>query len=277
MGDKPRLPQAVRAYYERFDEQERLSAGPGKLEFVRTQEILDRLLPAPPAVILDIGGAAGRYSCWLARKGYEVHLVDPVPRLVEQAREASAKQPDAPIVSCTVGDARALEFDAAMADALLLFGPLYHLVHREDRLAALGEALRVLKPGGLLFAVAISRFASAIDGMVRGFLQDPRFAQIVEDDLEDGHHRNPTDNIHFFTEAYFHRPDELQQEIEQAGFGYEQSLAIDGLGGMIVELERYWRDDTLRERILETLRRLETEPTLTGASPHILGVARKPR
>jgi ubiquinone/menaquinone biosynthesis C-methylase UbiE len=277
MGDKPRLPQAVRSYYEQFDERERLDAGPGQIEFVRTQEILRRLLPPPPAVILDVGGAAGRYACWLAREGYEVHLVDPVARLVEQAREASASQLDAQITSCTVGDARSLDFDAATADALLLFGPLYHLVEIEDRLAALREALRVLRPGGLLCAVGISRFASAIDGMVRGFLQDPQFVQIVEDDLRDGRHRNPTGNIHYFTEAYFHHPDELRAEVEQVGFEFRQTLAIDGVGGMVVELERYWREKTLRERILEVLRKLEAEPALIGASPHIMAVARKPR
>jgi ubiquinone/menaquinone biosynthesis C-methylase UbiE len=277
MGDKPRLPRAVRSYYEQFDERERLDAGPGQIEFVRTQEILRRLLPPPPAVILDVGGAAGRYACWLAREGYEVHLVDPVARLVEQAREASASQLDAQITSCTVGDARSLDFDAATADALLLFGPLYHLVEIEDRLAALREALRVLRPGGLLCAVGISRFASAIDGMVRGFLQDPQFVQIVEDDLRDGRHRNPTGNIHYFTEAYFHHPDELRAEVEQVGFEFRQTLAIDGVGGMVLELERYWREKTLRERILEVLRKLEAEPALIGASPHIMAVARKPR
>jgi hypothetical protein len=101
--------------------------------------------------------------------------------------------------------------------------------------------------------------------------------QIVEDDLRDGRHRNPTGNIHYFTEAYFHHPDELRAEVEQAGFEFRQTLAIDGVAGMVVELERYWREKTLRERILEVLRKLEAEPSLVGASPHIMAVARKPR
>jgi hypothetical protein len=70
-------------------------------------------MPAwPPATVLDIGGAAGRYACWLAREGYEVHLVDPVPAHIQQSQMASALQPETPIASCTIGDARRLKFDS---------------------------------------------------------------------------------------------------------------------------------------------------------------------
>jgi len=88
MSDSPRPPGSVLSYYESFDEQARLSSAWGQVELLRTQEILKRHLPPAPARVLDVGGAAGRYSLWLARQGYEAHLVDPVPRLVEQAREA---------------------------------------------------------------------------------------------------------------------------------------------------------------------------------------------
>ena len=84
--------------------------------------------------------------CWLAAGGYDVHLVDPVPRHVEQALAASAPQPDHPLASAAVGDARSLPHGQGTADAVLLMGPLYHLPAREQRLAALREALRVLKP-----------------------------------------------------------------------------------------------------------------------------------
>jgi ubiquinone/menaquinone biosynthesis C-methylase UbiE len=277
MDRPPQVSRAVREYYERFDEKERLAEGLGSLEYARTREILKRRLPDPPARILDVGGAAGRYACWLARQGHTVHLVDPVARLVEQAREASRGQPDAPLAGCAVGDARDLPFDPGFADAVLLLGPLYHLVEREDRLAALGESRRVLAPGGLLFAVGISRFASAIDGMARDFLDDPVFAGIVDRDLRDGRHHNSTGNLHYFTEAYFHRPEELAAEVEESGFATPELLAIDGLGWAVRDLERRWRDVAARERLHELLRRLEAEPALIGASPHMMCVARKPR
>lgn len=78
-----------------------------------------------------------------------------------------------------VGDARNLDFETDSMDAVLLLGPLYHLQERPDRIAALEESLRVLKPGGVLFCAAISRFASFLDGMKQGYLFNPEFARIV--------------------------------------------------------------------------------------------------
>src|SRR5262245_10404049 len=80
-------PPEVLAYYEQFAEESRLTTGPFKLEFARTKEILERVLPSPPAPIIDVGGAAGTYSAWLASLGYAVHLVDASGRLVEEARK----------------------------------------------------------------------------------------------------------------------------------------------------------------------------------------------
>jgi SAM-dependent methyltransferase len=166
--------------------------------------------------------------------------------------------------------------DDSWADAVVLFGPLYHLVERADRMAALGEARRVLRSGGRLLAVGISRFASALDGLARGFLEDSAFAAIVEQDLRNGQHRNPTGRIDYFTDAYFHRPGELRAEVEETGFEDCELLAVDLLGYAARDLDRLWRDETLRERVLHILRTIESEPTLLGASPHLMAVARRP-
>ena len=173
-----------------------------------------RYLPPPPAVVFDIGGGPGVYACWLARLGYAVHLIDPVPLHVEQARQASAQQPDTPIARCTVGDARRLDQADASVDVALLLGPLYHLTERDDRVAALREAARIVRPGGVVLAVGISRFVSTLDGMAHGYLADPAFAHIVRDDLATGQHRNPTNHPAYFTTAYFHHPAELKGEME---------------------------------------------------------------
>ena len=92
-------------------------------------------------------------------------------------------------------------------------GPLYHLIEREDRLAALREARRVLRPGGLVAAVWVSRYASTRDGMFRGLLEDPDFWPIVQRGFSEGQHRNPTNHPGYFTTAYFHHPSELQKEV----------------------------------------------------------------
>jgi SAM-dependent methyltransferase len=267
----------IRAYYDRGAEAGRL-ADWGRLEFVRTMELLGRFLPAPPAVVLDVGGAAGAYALPLADQGYEVHLVDPIPLHLEQARAASAAAAN-PLAGVTLGDARELAHEDGCADAVLMLGPLYHLTEATDRHRALTEAARVLRPGGVLAAVAISRFASTMDGIWRGFLAEPGFEALVERDVAEGQHRNPERRPRWFTTAYFHRPDELAAEVARAGFEVRALLAIEGPGGVLAEAQAldHWLDDAeRRELLLRAIRRVETEPSLLGASPHLLACATRP-
>src|SRR6185369_1556573 len=173
------------------------------LEKLRTQELILRHAPESPAVVLDVGGAAGVYAFWLAERGYEVHLLDATPRLVDVARRRN-EAASSPLASCRVADARALPVADNSASMMLLLGPLYHLPDANDRRVALSEARRVLRPAGVLFAAGISRFASALDGLSRELFRDPAFASIVERDLVDGHHLNPTGRLDYFTTAFFH-------------------------------------------------------------------------
>lgn len=268
------LPE-VASYYECSDEAERLLRISGQLERVRTQEILTRYLPPPPAVILDVGGGAGIYALWLAEKGYEVHLIDPAPKHIDQARAASAAQPAHPLASAEIGDARALQWPDASVDVVLLLGPLYHLPEREERVQAWQEARRVVREGGFVVAAAISRFASTMDGLFSGFLDDPAFVRIAQEDLRSGQHRNPTQHPGYFTTAYFHHPDELKCEIAYAGLHHEATLPVEGIGCMLQNFEDHWQDPGRRERLLEVLRWLEGEPSLRGATGHLLAIARK--
>jgi ubiquinone/menaquinone biosynthesis C-methylase UbiE len=269
------LSREVVTYYEGGIEVDRLSSGVSQLELVRTQELMQRYLPPPPAIILDVGGGTGIYSLWLARQGYEVHLIDATPLHVEKARQASQSQSGHPIASVAVGDACRLDRPDATVDAVLLFGPLYHLTERNDRVTALREARRVLRDGGLVLAVGISRFASILDGLFQGFLDDPEFVRLVERDLKDGQHRNPTHHPMYFTTAFFHHPEELKTEVEEAGLRHEKTLAIDGPGWLLQNFDEHWRDEGRRERLLNAMRSLENEPSLLGVSAHMMAVARK--
>jgi ubiquinone/menaquinone biosynthesis C-methylase UbiE len=198
-------------YYEQYAEESRLEQGSSRLEFERTRDILTRVLPPPPARVVDVGGAAGVYSAWLAACGHDVRLLDGSPRLVAEARKRNAALTHK-ITALDVGDARALPYEDGSADVVLVMGPLYHLPSRDDRLAALREAMRVLVPGGVLAVAAISRFASALDGVARGLAADPAFVRMRDRDLADGQHRNPTGKADYFTTAYLHRPEELASE-----------------------------------------------------------------
>lgn len=224
------MDEPVTAHYDLGIEQARLApAGRPSLELVRTLELLERFLPAPPASVLDVGGGPGAYASLLARRGYRVHLVDVVELHVEQAGAAAAAQPEAPF-TVALGDARLLEEPDDSWDVVLLLGPLYHLTERDGRLQALREARRVVRPGGLVVGAAISRFASLLDGFRQGFHADPTFLGIVERDLRDGQHRNPagTERPDWFTTAFLHHPDELAQEVEDARLVLEGVYGVEG-------------------------------------------------
>lgn len=268
------IPEEIEAHYRESREAERLSNEWGELERFRTQAILARHLSPAPAVILDVGGAAGVYAIPLAKQGYAVHLIDPVPLHLEQAR-ANAEAAGVKLASIAQGDARHLDFPANSADAVLLLGPLYHLTERADRIRALREAHRVLKPGGVLFAATISRFASLIDGLSRGFFRDAEFRKIVEGDLASGIHSNPTDRMEYFTTAYFHRPEELAAEVSEAGFGAVQTLAIEGPAWSAARFPEVWNDAGLQQKLLDYLSLVEGEPSIVGASAHVMAVARR--
>jgi ubiquinone/menaquinone biosynthesis C-methylase UbiE len=263
---------AIESHYDTGYERSRLfREGRASLEYVRSLELLERLLPQPPARLLDVGGGPGTYASPLARLGYQVHLVDPVALHVEQALEKAGSDPAAAFTAAR-GDARNLSEPDESQDAVLLFGPLYHLTEAAERLQALAEARRVLRPGGRLVAVAVCRFASLLDGLYQGWLDDPVFRRIVDRDLADGQHRNPdpVGRPEFFTTAYFHTPDGMAEEIEQAGF---TAVAVYGVEGPGWPLRQEWADPRRREHILSAARSAESERSLIGFSAHLIAAA----
>jgi ubiquinone/menaquinone biosynthesis C-methylase UbiE len=264
---------AIASHYASAYEGDRLERGSGRLERERSRELLSRFLRPTPATVLDIGGGPGGHACWLAGRGYEVHLIDIVPLHVELARQTSTQQGGASLASAEVGDARELAWSDGSADAVLLFGPLYHLTERADRVRALSEAYRVLRPGGKLLAAAISRFASALDGLCRGFLKDPQFAAIVRQDLTNGQHRNPTGRPEYFMDTFFHHPDELVAEVSEAGFGAAEVFGVEGPGWLLADFDNWWENEEHRERLLELARAVETEPSFLAVSAHLMAVA----
>jgi SAM-dependent methyltransferase len=157
-----------------------------------------------------------------------------------------------------------------------LLGPLYHLTEAADRAKALAEAVRVLKPGGWFFGAVISRWASVLDGLARDLFQDPRFMTIVERDLAEGQHRNPTERLDYFTTAYFHRPADAVAEAAAAGFADARIYGIEGPGWLLHDAGERMNDPRRRADLMEFAGRLESEPAVQGVSAHLLVVARKP-
>ena len=275
-GEPLGIDAQILAHYEQGIEHDRLlRGGAGRLEYLRTRELLARHLPTAPATVLDVGGGTGAYAFALAEEGYSVYLVDPVPLHVERASAASASRPGAALAGAQVGDARRLPFDDGGADAVLMLGPLYHLTTREDRVLALREARRVVRPGGVVAAAAISRFASTYDGLLRGLLEDPEFEEIVARDVAEGQHRNPADRPGWFTTAFFHLPGELRKEATEAGLSVEALVGIEGPGWLLPDLDAWLEGPGRRRKLMAAIGRVESEPSLLGASAHLLAVCRR--
>jgi ubiquinone/menaquinone biosynthesis C-methylase UbiE len=255
-------------------EVDRLGQHVFQLEKVRSQEIIQRYLKKTMS-IADIGGATGAYSFWLHEMGHKVHLLDAAEFHVEAATKISITE-NKPLASISLGDARDLPFDDEQFDLVLLFGPLYHLQDKEDRIKSVAEANRVLKKGGVLLAATISRYASLFDGFWQGFINDPAFENILQQDLEDGNHSNPVNHPMYFTDAHFHTQKEIEEEFSAAGFNSHQNIAIEGFGWLVPNFMNRWNDNNSRKKLLDYIRQTENDPVMIGMSAHIMTIAVKP-
>ena len=141
---------------------------------------------------------------------------------------------------------------------------------------SIGNALdRVLRDDGVLVVAGISRWASALDGLSRELLGDPQFTGIVQRDVIDGQHQNPTDRIDYFTTAYFHRPEDLRAEVMEAGFDVAGLYGVEGPGWILPDFVDRWNEPQRRETVLQVARLLESEPSVIGCSAHLIVVGRK--
>jgi ubiquinone/menaquinone biosynthesis C-methylase UbiE len=257
-------------------ERDRLVSGRGRLELVRMQELLREALPPPPARVLDVGGGPGTHAAWLAVDGYAVTLVDVTPALVDQARQRAGRPPT---FAAVVGDARALDEPEESADAVILLGPLYHLPEAADRRRALAEAQRVLRPGGVLAAAGISRFAVLLDLLRMRAVNAESLARLSAGPLADG--RLLESRV--FTTAYFHLPSELADEVAAAGFDHVRVYGVEGPGWVFFDTAGTREgtpgtpdDRELVQQAASVARLIEGEESLLGVSSHLLATGLKP-
>jgi SAM-dependent methyltransferase len=257
----------MRAYYEQRKERDRLATPKGALELERTIEILERRLPAAPAVVADIGGGPGRYALWLAGSGYTVQHRDLMELHVDEVSALGY-----PAIETRVGDARQLDLPDESVDAVLLLGPLYHLPDHTDRLLALQEARRVVRVGGPVFVAAISRWAPRLDGVVQERLYElnPEFVRLLPDVERSG--QLPPVVPNGFV-GYTHRPGELADEVAQAGLRLDDLVGVEGLPLAATDMQSRAEDRTAWDVLLDAARAVERVPELLGLSPHLIATA----
>lgn len=139
-------------FYKAYDEDGRLASQSGSVEFLTTMRYIEKYIK-PGSRVLEIGAGTGRYSHALARQGYAVDAVELIERNLLILRKNT--QPEEQMTA-VLGNALDLSaFPENQYDITLLLGPLYHLYNTEDKLRALREAIRVTKPGGVLFAAYV--------------------------------------------------------------------------------------------------------------------------
>ncbi len=135
----------------------------------------------------------------------------------------------------------------------------------------------MLRPGGVVFTAAISRYAPTLDGLARDLFAAPFYWAIAQQDLEHGLHRNETGTWDYFTTAYFHRPDELCAEVTEAGFECKAVLGLEGPGWLLSDFDERWADARKRDDLLRVAHAFESEPSIVGLSAHLLAVGIKQR
>ena len=255
-------------------EKDRLEQELFKLEGIRTKEIISRFLSKKNMDIADIGGGAGFYAFWLQEAGHNVSLIDLTPKNIELANEYS-QQKGIRLTKCRTGDATNLEFAAEQFDMVLLLGPLYHLINKEDRVKALSEAKRILKPKGFVLSAVISRYASLFDGFKRDLVVDDHFEKMLINDLTTGVHSNETGNPEYFTTAYFHTPAEIKQEIMESGLQFEKLIAVESFGWIVDNFKERSQDQAYMKKLHKVINMIETNDDLIAMSQHIIAVAKK--
>ncbi len=259
----------IRAYYDQaVGEDERLNRH--QLEWDVTWRYLESYLPGSGA-ILEVGAATGRYTRELARRGYRVTAVDLSPALTEWSRARCVEEGLAERVRHVVADARDLEeLDGEAYDAALLMGPLYHLVREQDRRTALRQVAAHLRVGAVLVSAHISRLGILGD-LVRNV---PGWVLTDDRDSVLSHGCDPDDYPKGTFRGYFCRVEELAPLHEAEGL---RTIAVAAAEPCISADDESYNhlEGEERRSWLDLLVRASTEPSIVGASRHLLYVGRK--
>lgn len=261
----------VENYYNDDPESEWNRLARHRTEMDITLRALAEFLPPAPARLIDIGGGPGRYAIRLSQMGYSVTLLD----LAEGNLKVARAQAEAAGVQLEeVAQANALDLSAYADDsfdAALLMGPLYHLLEAEERLNAVREVVRVVKPGGRVFASFINRHGVFRDATVNGMawvVSDLAYAWRM---METGRH----DNGDGFTRAYFAHPAEIAPLMLAGGLQMVMMLACEGVvvDGMEEKVNQLGEADWKAWQDLNYA--MAKDPTALGAACHILHIGQK--
>lgn len=273
MNNKQLISRDIEVFYNKSSEETRLDKGMGIFEFERIKSLIEKYISTSPSKIIDIGGGTGKYSEWLAKKGHQVHLVEPVPKHIQIAQNRNNKLKNK--FSVYLGESRNLEFSDNFADLILLHGPLYHLQKKEDRDLAISEAKRVLKNGGIILGFAINYTASTLVGLLSGLIHKNSFFEMCKEELTTGIHNPSSDFPWLLAEAYYHKPEELKDEFINQKLTYLNTYAVEGMAWLDKEYFANMLNNKKKKTLLELIKVTENDSYLLSFSPHMMIAAQK--
>lgn len=273
MNSKHLIKRNIEHFYNKASEETRLEKGMGVFEFERIKLLIEKFIPATSSKIIDVGGGTGKYSEWLAKKGHQVHLVDPINKHIQIAQNRSKILKNK--FSVQLGEARKLEFPNNYADLIILHGPLYHLQKKEDRDLTICEAKRVLKKDGIILGFAINYTASTLVGLLNGLIHKKTFFKMCKEELTTGIHNPPDDFPWLLAEAYYHRPEELKDEFINQDLIHLNTYAVEGMAWLDKDYFANMLNINKRTTLLELIEITEIDSYLLPFSPHMMIAVKK--
>lgn len=256
----------LEAYYNKFNEEKRLDSRHGRVEYITSMQYIHGCLETLAAGrsreeirILDLGAGTGRYSIPLAEEGYDVTAVELVRHNLGRLKKKSSA------VKAYQGNALNLKrFPEDSFDLTLLFGPLYHLHEKEEKLTALKEAKRVTKSGGMILAAYIMNEFSVI---TYAFKERHILEGLREGMLDESYHCTEKANPLYSMV----RLEDIAELNEEAGLLREKIIAADGAANYIRPFLNALTEEEFTEFIryhLATCERMD----LMGASGHTVDI-----
>jgi len=268
------MSDAVRNYYDEdvATEWERLAKPYRRLELVSTLKLIDEFFP-PGCHVADIGGGRGRYTIELLQRGYEVSLFDLSTRAIDFAKR-SLKELNLSVDRVETADACNLDILPPQAfDAALELGPMYHIVEEEDRLKALSELHRILKPGAPAIVGYINPWGLLRSGLTEFpnlYADEPLIRQLFETFIQTGEQSA-------FTEAVFMSPTQAMAELRSCGFAVECRAGVEGCAsGALEQVTALAESDPAGYEVLARLvADSSTHPAFRDCTEHLHVVVRK--
>ncbi|MEO6903382.1 MAG: class I SAM-dependent methyltransferase [Bacteroidia bacterium] len=273
MNNRNLISREIEVFYNKASEETRLEKGIGVFEFERIKSLIEKYISSPSSKIIDVGGGTGKYSEWLAKKGHQVHLVDPVLKHIKIAQIRANKLKNKYAVH--LGESRNLKFPNNFADIIILHGPLYHLQQREDRALTIIEAKRVLKNGGIILGFAINYTASTLVGLLNGLLHKKTFFEMCKNELTTGMHNPPSDFPWLLAEAYYHKPEEFKSEFIEHELIYINTYAVEGMAWLDKDYFANMQNDKKKNTLMELIQLTQNDPFLLSLSPHMMIAVKK--